>query len=188
MKLCSKQLLMHIVFDLCVEQSLKVHECNCWTTVPPIDFIGMIPDTLIPQQDKTFGLHLVIHKVFNRLHKSPYTDIINSFWVLPSMKTSFIQLNFLLLVKKKVNALSDSFFRRSLWKVHHARGMDSGRKTLWKGDCSVEIQMCLPYLFIICNNWRTSVLKNRGISLGLEKRNKFLFTSSSKILVHLSLE
>ena len=34
-------LLMYIVF-----------ECNCWTTVPPINFIGMISDTLILQQNK----------------------------------------------------------------------------------------------------------------------------------------
>ena len=53
-----------------------------------------------PAKQKKIGLHLVTNKIFNRLQKLPYTDTINSFWVLPSMKASFIQLNFLLLVKK----------------------------------------------------------------------------------------
>ena len=53
-------------------------------------------------KSKNVGLHLAKNKILYRLQKLSYIDIINIFyWVLSSMKMSFVQLNFLLLVKKK---------------------------------------------------------------------------------------
>ena len=78
LKLCPQQLMLHIVFDSYVEQSLKECERIRRTTVSPIDIIGMSPDTLIPQQPEKFwasplnkqNLQSLVKVVINKYNNS----------------------------------------------------------------------------------------------------------------------
>lgn len=98
-----------------------VFECNCWTTVPPINFIGMIPDTLILQQNKKNwaspcnkqNLQSLAEIAIHRYNKFILSFAFNEGELHPAKLFTVGQEN-------EVNALSDSSLEEAYgWFIIH---------------------------------------------------------------------